>query len=265
VRAKIFITGDVHGNPISRLSTKNFPEGKDLTRDDIVIITGDFGVFFCQDDEDDIKRQLHILKWLDKKPFTTLFIGGNHENWDTLNALPLVDKYGVKMGQAAGHVFFIPNGTLFEFGGRKIFCFGGAMSTDRGGLDQNGFYPEEGRSWWRDEIPSKEQMDAAVDTLESVDWKVDLVITHTMSSDCVKNFVFKERYHEVRVEDPVARFLNFVQEGLTYDKWYCGHFHVNKTYETEAGKKIQVLYDYIVKPDDSPLKHYGRVWVNPLW
>lgn len=38
----IFITGDTHGN-FSRFSTKEFPEQKEMTKEDFVIICGDFG------------------------------------------------------------------------------------------------------------------------------------------------------------------------------------------------------------------------------
>ena len=40
----IFITGDTHGEiDIAKLNSKNFPQGNDLTKNDYVIILGDFG------------------------------------------------------------------------------------------------------------------------------------------------------------------------------------------------------------------------------
>ena len=39
----IFITGDIHGDP-RRLNTYCFPEQKEMTKDDFVIILGDFGL-----------------------------------------------------------------------------------------------------------------------------------------------------------------------------------------------------------------------------
>lgn len=38
----IYITGDTHAE-FSRFSTKRFPEQKEMTKDDYVIICGDFG------------------------------------------------------------------------------------------------------------------------------------------------------------------------------------------------------------------------------
>ena len=38
----IYVTGDCHGN-FARFEQKNFPEQANMTKDDTVIITGDFG------------------------------------------------------------------------------------------------------------------------------------------------------------------------------------------------------------------------------
>lgn len=39
----IWVTGDIHGNP-SRLSTDIFPEQKEMTKEDYIILLGDFGL-----------------------------------------------------------------------------------------------------------------------------------------------------------------------------------------------------------------------------
>ena len=46
----IFVTGDIHGEP-KRLSMENFPEQKEMCREDYVIICGDFGLVFAEDKE----------------------------------------------------------------------------------------------------------------------------------------------------------------------------------------------------------------------
>ena len=40
----IYITGDTHGDWMSRLNVHVFPEQKEMTKDDTVIICGDFGI-----------------------------------------------------------------------------------------------------------------------------------------------------------------------------------------------------------------------------
>jgi len=81
----IFVTGDTHGNmSMSKFNMANFPLQKELTKDDYMIITGDFGLIFSLDKEEE-----YWLKWLDKKSYTTLFVDGNHEHHDKLDSLPV--------------------------------------------------------------------------------------------------------------------------------------------------------------------------------
>ncbi|MFR6682955.1 MAG: metallophosphoesterase [Dorea formicigenerans] len=85
----IYITGDCHRN-FERFNTRNFPEQKEMTKDDYVIICGDFGGVWNKDGES--KMETSVLDWLDGKAFTTLFVDGNHENFDRLYAYPVEKK-----------------------------------------------------------------------------------------------------------------------------------------------------------------------------
>ncbi len=82
----IYITGDCHRN-FERFNTENFPEQKEMTKDDYVIICGDFGGVWDKDVSG--KEEAWWLNWLEKKPFTTLFVDGNHENFDRLYSYPI--------------------------------------------------------------------------------------------------------------------------------------------------------------------------------
>ena len=89
----IYITGDCHSN-FERFNTRNFPEQKEMTKDDYVIICGDFGGVWNKDGES--KMETSALDWLDGKAFTTLFVDGNHENFDRLYAYPVEMWHGGK-------------------------------------------------------------------------------------------------------------------------------------------------------------------------
>ena len=66
----IFITGDTHiPIDIGKLSSKCFPEQKEMTKNDYVIICGDFGGVW-----DGSNEEKYWIKWLKSKNFTTLFI-----------------------------------------------------------------------------------------------------------------------------------------------------------------------------------------------
>ena len=77
----IFITGDTHiPLDISKLNSDKFPQQKELTKNDYVIICGDFGGIWYGNEKDN-----YWLNWLEKKNFTTLFVDGNHENFAALS------------------------------------------------------------------------------------------------------------------------------------------------------------------------------------
>lgn len=73
----IYVAGDCHAD-WSKFSTNCFPEQKEMTRDDFVIVCGDFGIWH------DDRTERYWLKWLEEKSFTILFVDGNHENFDRL-------------------------------------------------------------------------------------------------------------------------------------------------------------------------------------
>ena len=86
----IYITGDTHGDWKSRLNEHSFPEQKEMTKDDYVIILGDFGIW------DNSDKERRNLDWLNNRNFTTLFISGNHSNYDILNTLYRLENNGME-------------------------------------------------------------------------------------------------------------------------------------------------------------------------
>ena len=83
----IYITGDCHKD-FSRFTEENFPEQKCMTKDDYVIICGDFGGVWWSRDNANCATDIFDLNWLQDRPFTTLFVDGNHENFDELYKYP---------------------------------------------------------------------------------------------------------------------------------------------------------------------------------
>ena len=61
----IFITGDTHAEFERRFNTENFPEQKEMTKDDYVIICGDFGGIF--DAEGETKNEKYWLDWFESR------------------------------------------------------------------------------------------------------------------------------------------------------------------------------------------------------
>jgi predicted phosphohydrolase len=210
----IYITGDIHGNPF-RFSSKKFPEGKQLTKDDFIIVAGDFGLLW----ENELNRQeLHNLKWLMERPWTTLFIDGNHENFQRLNFLPIEEKFGGKVGVVCSNVYHLRRGEIYQIGGKSIFCFGGAYSWDRQ-------LRTLGLSYWEEEVPNYAEMDYGLSQLESVQYNVDYIITHTLPRFLIPILGFSKQPEGK--EDPTCKYFDHIANCVTFKKWYFGHMHVN--------------------------------------
>ena len=120
----IYATGDLHGNAL-RFQPEYFPEQAEMTKDDYMIVCGDFGFVWNGDKSDDAQ-----LGKLEALPFTVLFVDGNHENFDALNEYPIEQWHGGKVHRIRPHVLHLMRGQAFELQGRTFFTMGGAQSHD---------------------------------------------------------------------------------------------------------------------------------------
>ena len=82
----IFITGDTHGYfDVQKIFSfyQNFKDKK-LTKEDYLIIAGDFGFIWDERYRTDIEK-------LGEFDITFLFVDGNHENFDVINSFPVTE------------------------------------------------------------------------------------------------------------------------------------------------------------------------------
>ena len=229
---KIIVTGDIHGNPFQRLNVENFPEGKTYTKEDYVIILGDFGLVW-----DDSAMEHSCLDWLENKPWTTLFIDGNHENYDLLNKFPIEEWGGGRVQKIRSSVIHLLRGEVYDIGGYKFLAMGGARSHDiQDGVLEVGdprikiwkkddfkLFRINHISWWEEEIPNEEERKNALKNLAENDYKVDYILTHEApSSDVV--LMDHLLYHP----DEYSRWLEMeIRQKVKYKKWFFGHYHLN--------------------------------------
>lgn len=120
---KIFTTGDTHGN-FERLRPEYFPEGLELTKEDVVLQLGDFGGVWFGDERDD-----EALDWLEGLTFTVAFVSGNHENYDALVKYPIENWHGGRVQPVRPHVLHLMRGQVFELAGHTFFTMGGRPPT----------------------------------------------------------------------------------------------------------------------------------------
>lgn len=248
----IYVTGDIHGNP-SRLSANIFPEQKEMTKEDFLIILGDFGLVWDYRGEN--KNEKYWLDWLETKSFTTLFIDGNHDNFLRLNSYETSEFYGGKCNFIRPSVIHLKRGQVFDLQGKKFFTFGGAKSHDisdgilepgdprikKWNKDYNKMFRINGVSWWKEELPSQEEMDEGIHNLSKENNKVDYILTHCPPTSILKQMDGGSGLYQ---SDILSDYLQTIKENVEYKKWLFGHMHVNENYSWENAVG---LYEQIVR------------------
>ena len=146
----VFLTGDTHGEADIAKIDAFARVAQGLTREDVLIVLGDFGLVWADPPSEGERRR---LDWLEAQSWTTLFIDGNHENFDLLDAMPVTQRYGGRVHEVRPHVVHLMRGETYLIGGHTFFVLGGAHS-----IDVEWRVPH--RSWWPQEVPSDEERTA---------------------------------------------------------------------------------------------------------
>ena len=250
----IFITGDCHGE-FNRFSMKKFPDQRGMNKNDVVIICGDFGGIRDRE-EWQSGEEIHWLKWLDDKNFTTVFVDGNHENHERLCKFPEIMWNGGRVHQIRDSVFHLMRGEIYTIEGHTFFAFGGASSHDISDgiieMDREGNWIKtvkvwrkpgknfriKGLEWWEQELPTDEELAYAEQSLKEHDDQADYIITHCCPQHIADDYI--ERNDE---PDILTNFFDAIDRKVEYKKWFFGHYHDEK----EIGEKYRLIYKQIVR------------------
>ena len=243
----IYITGDTHSNFL-RFTEEKFPIQTEMTKDDYIIICGDFGGVWTFEEES--RREKEALDWLNNKNFTTLFVDGNHENYTRLYDYPIEEWKGGKVHKIRDSVLHLMRGEIFDVDNKKIFAFGGAKSHDiQDGIlnldEEEKIYNYRKRgayfrirdfSWWDLELPTSQEMENGIENLEKINYKVDYIISHCCptSIQALINSTYKR--------DILTDYLQQISEKCTFKRWYFGHYHDYK----QVTSQFTLLYENIV-------------------
>ena len=291
----IFVTGDTHGHGLNeycrygspdgfthRLNDAIFPEQTEMTKDDYVIILGDFGGVWETNRRKfkESKDEEAALDWLDKRPFTTLFVPGNHENWDRLTGCknekllrswfyenmseseknklrggyPRKEWHGGFVREIRPSVLMLEPG-VFDIDGATCFAYGGAQSHDiSGGI----LKPWEFESY--DDLISYYNSCEALVRIHGYTWWPQeqpgdheelLALQSLYEHDYKVDFVLT---HSPAASDQAAlrysgrtridRFLETIKQHIEYRHWFSGHLHINADL---PGHKEHVLYKQIIR------------------
>lgn len=218
----VFVTGDCHGE-IDRFLPEQFPQIKELTRSDSIIIAGDFGFLWTGDEEDQ-----RILDQIEALGPMILFVDGNHENFDLLSEYPVEEWRGGSVHVLRPHILHLMRGQMYTIEGKRFFTFGGAKSTDK-------MYRRKGVSWWEEELANADEMMAGAATMEKNGWECNYIITH-----CAPEKIRLSLGGDYE-GDYLTAYLEQIWRNCRYDAWFCGHYHMDRM----VNEKFCILYEEI--------------------
>ncbi len=206
----VYITGDIHGD-LSRLSPEKL---RFMKIHDTLIVCGDFGFIW-----DDSKNEDKILRNLGKRKYNICFVDGTHENFSILNKFPAEEKFGAKARNITGNLYHLMRGQVYTIEGMKVFTMGGGElpEAEMRFEDEDTGHPE---------LPTKEELLAAVNRLEQNNFEVDLIITHEPPSK-TREFLLMQKNEKFSVT-ALNAFLDELAVQCKYKKWYFGSMHTDK-------------------------------------
>lgn len=207
----IYITGDTH---------RDFSRFYKLKKDsnNMLIVLGDVGINYYLNEED--KNYKEYLKKLKLK---LLCVRGNHEERpENISTYKEVEMFGGKVfiEEEYSNLIFAKDGEIYNIDGKKILVIGGAYSVDKQYRLLHGY------KWFKDEQLTKKEMDTILDKVKGKHF--DIVLTHTCPYKYEPREVFMQGLDQSKVDKSMEHFLDKIEEDINYDKWYCGHYHIEK-------------------------------------
>lgn len=249
----IYVTGDCHGD-WTRFQPNCFPEQKEMTRDDYLIVCGDFGIW-----HDNNGKEKEKLDAIARLPYTILFVDGNHENFNRLNTeFEEVDFCGGKAHKIRENLYHLERGYVFTLQDKKFFCFGGASSHDIGdGIlipsdftnerefkkvynkmwEQGKMFRVKDVSWWEEELPSDEEYIRGIFSLKDYNQNVDYIISHCCPQS-IADVIGRGFYNG----DSLTEYFDEIAKATTFSKWLFGHYHIDRNI---YGKYVALYYQII--------------------
>ena len=212
----IYITGDTHAY-FDRV--EEFCEIYETEKSDVLIILGDAAInYHCDDIDISTKEQLSEL------PITLLCIHGNHEKRpENIKTYEETYRFGgdVYWEPEYPNLLFAKDGEIYKLAGKRCIAIGGAYSVDKA-------VRTPGVDWWPDEQPSEEIKARVEARLEEENWNVDVVLSHTCPYKYIPKEMFLPGIDSSFVDKSTEKWLDDIEDKLSYSLWYCGHFHTDK-------------------------------------
>lgn len=229
----VYMTGDTHGQ-FDRVI--NFCTDREVEKENTFIILGDAGLNYYGSRRDALNKEC-----LSERPITFFCVHGNHEMRPSPDlGYELREYHGgqVWVEPAFPNIVFPIDGEVYDFFGHSCIVIGGAYSVDK-------YYRlARGWRWWEDEQPSEEIKARVEKVLAGRNWKIDIVLSHTCPIRYEPTEAFLPVIDQSTVDKTTECWLGEIEGRLSYERWYCGHYHTEKKID-----KLRFLFnDYALIP-----------------
>ncbi len=214
-KGMVYFTGDIHGDwsPIVDFYNRFQP-----TAEDIIIMLGDVGLNYYGGRTD--KQMKIVLNDLD---VTIFCIHGNHEMRPATIPSYVTKEWNGGTVWYEPHypnILFAKDGEIYEINGIRYLVIGGAYSVDK---YQRLLY---GYGWWADEQPSAAIKQYVEEQIASKSF--DVILSHTCPYKYIPREMFLPGIADSMVDNSTERWLDTIEDRVTYRAWFCGHWHTDK-------------------------------------
>lgn len=235
----IFLRGDLHAGQAGELKYLNkeiHPELYYCTKQDYLIILGDFGFIWGNKRNPRELKELYDFKF--KYPWTTLFLPGNHENYDRLysDEFEEIEMFGDKVKVIYDDVYMLQYGRCYTIEGKTFFVVPGAESIDKE-------YRIENVSWWKQEQMNYSQWREVFDKAEELK-SVDYILAHDIPESVFYYLISDPTFGTLKKISSTSKGLQSLIEKLEYKQGFSGHYHVDKHF---PDMKWEILYNGITQ------------------
>ncbi len=113
---------------------------------------------------------------------------------------------------------------------KEIDMFGGKVYID--------YRLSSGYQWFKDEQLTEKEKEEILSKYK--DKHIDVILSHTCPLKYEPTETFITFIDQSKVDKSMEKFLDIVEETIDYDKWYCGHYHLEKQVD-----KIEFMFGRI--------------------
>ena len=223
----IYIVSDIHG--YIRLDwLKTNLEELPIIQGDYLLILGDAGIVW------DLEKYREVRDYYEGLPCLTLFLDGNHENFDLLDKYPVIEAFSGRVGKISDKIFHLRRGEIYTLLGKRFFVFGGGFSLKKLTNTSPVFV-------WDREMPSDDEYENGKMILKENDFQIDYVLTHVAPTKFLDAISAPPLSEERKLND----YLDEIDNRTVCKHWFFGHYHKDIDLD-----KFSCVYERVIQIGD---------------